>query len=183
VTSVFSLLEAAAHFKHLADDFPKACHAGLEAAARIVEARAKSAIGSYIYGWPQLAQSTQAERVKKGFSENQPLLRTGELRDSIQHSSSPTEARVGSNLDRAVWMELGTSKTPPRPFLAPSLYQSEAAIKRAVRQVVANYMRQSRADFDILKAAFEALREVAHELKEVGERFVSPEDDDNRRRR
>jgi hypothetical protein len=52
------------------------------------------------------------------------------------------------------------------------LFQSEALIKRAVRQVIRDFMTQSRMDFDFVSAAIHALREIAHELKEVGEAFV-----------
>jgi HK97 gp10 family phage protein len=176
--TVVSLLEGAAHFAHLAHDWPKATHAALEVAAQIVEAKAKAAIGTYKYGWPQLADSTQEDRAHKGFPANEPLLRTGELRDSIQHSSNEKEAHIGSNLDRAVWMELGTSRMPPRPFLAPSVFQNEALIKRAVKQVIRDYMTQSRMDFDFYKAAFHALHKIWEELKDL-----APEDPDADKRR
>jgi phage gpG-like protein len=179
--TVVSLLEGAAHFAHLAHDWPKATHAALEVAAQIVEAKAKAAIGTYKYGWPQLADSTQEDRAHKGFPANEPLLRTGELRDSIQHSSNEKEAHTGSNLDRAVWMELGTSRMPPRPFLAPSVFQNEALIKRAVKQVIADYMMAGKMEFDFLKFAFEALHKIAHELKELGE-DLGKDDQDKRHR-
>jgi hypothetical protein len=38
-------------------------------------------------------------------------------------ASSATEAHIGSNNDKAVWQELGTSRgIPPRPFLAGALH-------------------------------------------------------------
>src|ERR1700745_1703668 len=57
--------------------------------------------------WPQLAQSTQKDRVKKGFAANEPLLRTGELRDSIEITISHDgmSAEIGSNNEKAVWHE------------------------------------------------------------------------------
>jgi HK97 gp10 family phage protein len=96
-------------------------HTALERAAKIVEKEAKDVLGTYRYGWPQLAPSTQKEREKQGFAPNEPLLRTGEMRDSIQHSSDHHEARIGSNSDIALYQELGTSKIPPRPFLQGAL--------------------------------------------------------------
>jgi hypothetical protein len=183
MTSVFSLLEAAHHFAHLGHTWDKATHAALEIAARIVEAKAKAAIGTYKYGWPQLAESTQEDRAHKGFPANEPLLRTGELRNSIEHNSSPTEAHIGSNLDRAVWMELGTSRMPPRPFLAPSVFQNEALIKRAVRQVVGDYLAAGRMDADLFKFALHALHKIAHELGELGRDLGSDDNDQNKRRR
>jgi hypothetical protein len=61
------------------------------------------------------------------------------------------------NLNRAVWHELGTSRIPPRPFLAPALYQNEALIKKAVGEVVRDYLAAGRMDFDFLSAALHAV--------------------------
>ena len=61
------------------------------------------------------------------------------------------------NLNRAVWHELGTSRIPPRPFLAPALYQNEALIKKAVGEVVRDYLAAGRMDFDFLYAALHAV--------------------------
>lgn len=98
----------------------------LEEAAKIIEKEAKRVIGTYDYDWPQLADATQTDRANKGFPPNEPLLRTGELRDSIEHTvhAEDGEADIGSDSDIAVYQELGTAgggwggPIPPRPFLA-----------------------------------------------------------------
>ena len=106
----------------------EATHRGLER-ARIVEREAKSEIGSYqgaagpFGAWPELAESTQADRVALGFSANDPLLRTGEMRDSISHEVGDKEAVVGSSDERAVWQELGTRTIPPRSFLGGAAFR------------------------------------------------------------
>jgi phage gpG-like protein len=92
-------------------------HEALEVAAVIIEGEAKAVIGTYKYGWTELADSTKRDRERKGFPPNEPLLRTGELRDSIEHSAGVETAYVGSNLNIAVYQELGTSRIPPRSFL------------------------------------------------------------------
>lgn len=104
-------------------------HTALEHAARIVEREAKAEVGTYqdaagpFAAWAPLAEATQADRVAKGFSPNDPLLRTGALRDSIGHKVEGHEAVVGSPLDIAVYQELGTNgggwggPIPPRSFL------------------------------------------------------------------
>lgn len=95
----------------------------LEEAAKVIEAEAKARIGRYqqaappFAAWAPLAPSTVQDRVQKGFTPNDPLLRTGELRDSIGHVVSGDEAVVGSNLEVAVYQELGTKRIPPRSFL------------------------------------------------------------------
>lgn len=98
-------------------------HEALEKAAKVVKKRAKAKIGKYqdeappFAGWAELADSTKTDRVQQGYAENEPLLRTGEMRDSIEHKVIGNEAHVGSNNDKAVWQELGTENIPPRSFL------------------------------------------------------------------
>lgn len=101
--------------------------AALKRAARIVETEAKAEIGTYqgaappFAAWAPLADATQADRVRKGFPADEPLLRTGEMRDSIGHVVQGRVATIGSNSDKAVWQELGTETIPPRSFLGGAL--------------------------------------------------------------
>lgn len=90
----------------------------MEGACKVIEDSAKEAIGTYTFNWPQLAESTQDDRVSKGFSANEPLLRTGELQASIEHHVvSGHEGYIGTNDPVAKYQEYGTDKIPPRPFL------------------------------------------------------------------
>ncbi len=97
--------------------------AALEAAAVIIEKEAKAEIGHYqnaagpFDAWAELADSTKADRVAKGFPANNPLLRSGELLHSISHSVEGDHAVVGSDSDIAVYQEMGSSRIPPRSFL------------------------------------------------------------------
>lgn len=125
-----TLMEAIGLFSTLGLEVSHAHHDGLERAAKVVEKQAKAYIGTYDARpvWPELAERTKSERSRLGFSDNEPLLRTGELRDSIEHTVShmpglvgDLEAQIGSNNQKAVWHELGTSKAPPRPFLEPAM--------------------------------------------------------------
>ena len=106
----------------------------LEEACKIVETEAKHVIGTYSagYNWPQLAWSTQIDRDLHGFPMNEPLLRTGELRDSIQHTVQREWREwtgwVGSNSQIAVYQELGTSRIPPRSFLGGAATAKEREI-------------------------------------------------------
>jgi HK97 gp10 family phage protein len=109
----------------------------LDKCARIVEKRAKEKIGEYqaqagpFIAWQELADSTKADRESKGFPENEPLLRTGDMRESISRSLSTSglEAQIGSDSDIAVFQELGTSKMPPRSFLGGAMAESLPEIK------------------------------------------------------
>jgi phage gpG-like protein len=102
---------------------------GLEVSFRVIvkeiEETAKEEIGVYqpAYGpfdaWAPLAESTKADRVRRGYSEDEPLLRSGELRDSIQSEVMGLAAIVGTKSDIGLWQEVGTEHIPPRPFIGP----------------------------------------------------------------
>ena len=57
--------------------------------ATLVEEEAKAEIGTYqdqagpFIAWPELADSTKEDRTRQGFTENDPGLRSGAMRDSI----------------------------------------------------------------------------------------------------
>jgi phage gpG-like protein len=116
--SLSSFANLAARLATADADMELAKEAILEKACQMIEDEAKAAIGTYKYGWSQLAQSTQDQRVTLGYSANEPLLRTGDLRDSIHNTVvSSEEAFVGTNDPVAPFHEFGTSRIPPRPFL------------------------------------------------------------------
>jgi phage gpG-like protein len=85
-------------------------------------------IGHEMPEWPPLAASTIAEKESLGYtgqvSPTDPLLRTGEMRDSIKVEVEGLEMAVGSTDPVALWQEIGTDgrdgkgAIPPRPFLA-----------------------------------------------------------------
>lgn len=113
-------------------------------AANIVQKAAKARMGEYqdgVAGWPawaNLAQATVEDRLRKGFTPDDPLVRSGELRDSIAVSHVGTEAVVGSPEMVLYWQETGTqpgtwgknatSGIPPRPVLGPAGYLSKQKI-------------------------------------------------------
>lgn len=130
----FSLGQFSAHLIQSAALGEVVAHHVVDKAAKIVQADAKARIGMYQDGiggftaWANLADSTVTDRISKGFSPDEPLLRTGELRDSIEAKSSGNEAVVGSSDIVALYQECGTSKIPPRPFLGPAGYASQSNI-------------------------------------------------------
>lgn len=107
-----------------------------EAVMKAVAIEAKKAIGTYEYGWPQLAEATKADRVASGFAENDPLLRTGDMRASIATKAEPiaggAEGLVYSDQKEALWAELGTNGPgrgqPPRSFLFKSFWLATPVI-------------------------------------------------------
>ena len=132
-----NLIEAAAKFAAMAALYEAGVQDALEDGCKIVEKEAKRVIGTYDYGWPQLAQSTQEDRVRSGFSANEPLLRTGEMRDTVEHTVQGHSGFVGSNDDKAVWQELGTSRgIPPRSFLGGAAAHKGAEVAEKIGEVV-----------------------------------------------
>lgn len=91
-----------------------------------IEETAKEEIGVYqpAYGpfdaWALLAESTKADRVRQGYSEDEPLLRSGELRESIQSEVVGLAAILGTKSEIGFWQEVGTEHIPPRPFIGPA---------------------------------------------------------------
>jgi phage gpG-like protein len=69
--------------------------------------------------WPALAESTLAQKTRKGYS-SQPLIRTGHLRQSFRPFSDNNQAGVGSEVPYSVYHEQGTSKMQQRAMLPPS---------------------------------------------------------------
>lgn len=134
-----SLLEFAALLPRLAVEAVAAEHEALEYAARVVEKEAKDAVGHYqeasgpFAAWAELADATKADREHQGYPANEPELRTGELRDSIEHTvgaslSGAHSAEIGSNSDVMVYQELGTPKMPPRSILGGAAARKEKEV-------------------------------------------------------
>lgn len=119
-------------------------HEKLEHVAEHVEHKAKERIGHEHADWPPLAESTVRDRVSKGYSPNEPLLRTGKLRDSIHKEVHAFEAVIGSDSEVAVAQELGTDKIPPRSFLATAAMESIPMISATFGGAMVTAMRNAK---------------------------------------
>jgi hypothetical protein len=108
MTQTFSLLGFVAHLHAVERDMNSLGPAIVARACEMVAAEAKRVIGVGYDTWPQLASSTLGKKFY-----NTPLLETGEMRNSIEWQAHGLHGEVGSNLDKAVWHELGTSRIPP----------------------------------------------------------------------
>lgn len=134
VMPTMSILDAIAKMETQLLTIAEESHLAMERAAVLVERAAKAEIGHYqdgagqFAGWRDLAPSTLVEKEQLGYSPpDNPLLREGDLRDSIEHTVHDWDyAVVGSNSDVALWQELGTHgphpgadgyHVPPRSFL------------------------------------------------------------------
>jgi phage gpG-like protein len=170
-----SIAEFVAFTAGLEESMRTANRAILEAACQAVEAEAKRVIGTYAYGWEQLAPATQAERVRLGFPANEPLLRTGELRESIQHTIiDDHHAEVGSDSDIAVYQELGTARIPPRSFLMQAAVHEEKLIRKIAKEIWVAALLPHSIEAAIARIVYDALKDLAHGIKESVEDLTDP---------
>ena len=139
-----SLAELALHIAERQVAVRERLENGLEKAVLRIEKTAKSEFGSYqpavgpFPGWDPLAEATQDEREKLGFTPDDPLLRSGDLRESVDHivDRAALEGVVGSTSPVLVFQEFGTGHIPARPVLGPAAYRNVPAIKRLVGEAV-----------------------------------------------
>ena len=128
----------------LSERLPATLELAMETSAVIVEATAKAEIGHYqredmgpFQPWAELKDVTKADRLRQGFAENDPLLRTGELYGSIEHQSDFRSFVVGSTSEIMVYQELGTPENiPPRPVLAVALYRNIETVLNTVGRTI-----------------------------------------------
>ena len=122
-------------------------HDLLEEAASLVEDRAKGKLGSYqpavgpYPAWQPLSPVTQEIRAAQGYTPNDPLLRSGEMAESISHVVYGEEAAVGTTSEKAVWQELGTATIPPRPFFGPVAIETEPEVQRIISASLVRFVR------------------------------------------
>lgn len=100
--------------------------------------RARAYIGQERPEWPPLADSTVEDKRALGYtghiSPTDPLLRTGEMRDSIEGQVDGLVGVIGSNDKKALWQECGAHRTgrnragelPPRPFIGLGMQHAAA---------------------------------------------------------
>src|SRR6267142_2506899 len=131
---IMSIAEFVLKTKTIQMELEIVSHAVVARACEMVANAAKESLGTYEFGWVSLKPETIAHKMRG----DSPLLETSELRNSIQWNSEGNIGHVGSNLDKALWMELGTVKIPPRSFLASAAAQQEELIhKMAAKAVMA----------------------------------------------
>ncbi len=80
---------------------------------------------------------------------DRPWARTGALHDSIAATAEGLEASIGSNDPAAAPQEMGTSRIPPRPFLAPVAASNGEQVARTVGARVATALKGEAADPNI----------------------------------
>ena len=158
IREMASFLRHIQHVTHVLDSVASnALAEAMDAKVKEMVEFARGMIGTYENegNWPQLSEVTQQDRERLGFPPNEPLLRTGDLRDSYSYDLTVTPSviflMVGSDDVRAVFNELGTATMPPRPVLMPTASHFETEMEEILGEKVA------KALFIRLDAAFARL--------------------------
>lgn len=105
------------------------------AAAKTLQRRIKAVFGD-ASKLKSLAPSTQAERVRLGYTPNDPLVRSGGLRDSIEEGSEGMLAGAGSADPVLVFQEFGTGTIPPRPTVEIGLHDSKDEVEEFMQMAL-----------------------------------------------
>jgi phage gpG-like protein len=172
-----SLAAFAAHITVIERDLHKVQSDIIAKACSMVCAEARRVLGSYDYGWPQLQPETIANKMRG----DSPLLETGELRDSITWNAEGNVGHVGSDLDKAVWMELGTAKTPPRSFLVGAAQHMEGEIHKMAGRAALAVMAGRGLHGHEFGELIHALKHAYHDVKGLAKELLEPDEKENRR--
>jgi hypothetical protein len=176
MTKLFDLIGFAAELKAIDRDLDALGPKIVEQACKIIQKKAKAAIGKEHEEWPALAESTLKDKATHGFKTPAPLLRTGELRDSIEYIVDGNQGAVGSDSPIAVYQELGTSRIPPRSFLVSAAIASEDRIHRMAGAAAVAALSGHGRHASEIREVLHALHRVGHALKEIGEDLLEDED-------
>jgi hypothetical protein len=107
-----------------------------------VEREAKAEVGHYqpstgnFQAWPELAESTQVDRLRNGYSANEPELRTGDLRDSIKSEAHGLSSIAGSTSPIMLYQENGTPMMPPRAIIGMAYIRKLEFLEEEIRRCV-----------------------------------------------
>lgn len=177
---IMNLAQAAARMAAAEADLEAARAPMLAAACQMVAEKSRGLIGHPQPSWPQLAPET----IKRKDGVASPLLETGEMRDSIEWNADSNHGYVGSNLDRALFIECGTSKMPPRSFLALAAMEEAPAVVKMMSKVVGAALGGRLATGSQVGELFELahlLGHVAHEVKETASDLLESDDEERKR--
>lgn len=157
---MLTLAEAAEFFFASAARVEEECAVVVATVIEDAAVRARGYIGQEQPGWP-MAWAPLSGGTVEGFRHHSgrwipgkdelgfggyesPLLRTGNMRDSIEVNVVGIWGEVGSNDKKALYQEMGTPGAdypiPPRPFLAKGLMDASYQIEELVEAACASLL-------------------------------------------
>ena len=75
---------------------------------------------------------TEVNKLVYDTPESPSYIRTGRLKNSISHAVDDNDVYIGTNLEYASYVELGTSRMAPRPFLRNGIANYTNDYKRII---------------------------------------------------
>ena len=82
----------------------------------------------------QIARALEAIGLTaEGYAKAECPVDTGRLRNSISHARDDEAAYIGTNVEYAPYIELGTSRMKPRPYLRPAVTEHSDEYKEIVK--------------------------------------------------
>lgn len=116
-------IEITDNSKEVLEAFQNAIDRGLEAIGASAEEHAIQNVTKVVYDTPE-----------RGY------IRTGNLRNRITHKVLPDEnaVMIGEALEYAPYVELGTSRMKPRPFLKPAVENNKDEYRNLIKDSLEN---------------------------------------------
>ncbi len=65
----------------------------------------------------------------EGYAKKKCPVDTGRLRNSISHAAKEQTVYIGTNVEYAVYVEMGTVNTKPQPYLKPAVIEHASTYK------------------------------------------------------
>jgi hypothetical protein len=180
VTELLDILGFVAKLHVIDRELHDVAPAILARACEMVAKEARRVIGVGYDDWPALQASTIAEKVRQGYYAPAPLLRTGQLRSSIEWSvdEKKLEAEVGTDDPVAAFQELGTLRIPPRSFLAGAAKHVEEKIHRMAAKAAVAVLEGQGLNSAAMGELIHLLKHTFHHVKEqVEDMFDEPDDE------
>lgn len=129
---------------------PRSVHRGVEDGAVRIRKATQAQLGKYLEGPEEglptapLADSTIDQRIREGWTPDDPGLRSGDMRDSygerVSGAAAKVEASIGSDEIAAVVFEVGRMTAgnyqPPRPELSVAAFRNEHKVVNGVSRVL-----------------------------------------------
>ncbi len=70
----------------------------------------------------------------EGFAKKKCPVDTGRLRNSISHAAKEQTVYIGTNVEYAVYVEMGTKNTKSQPYLRPAVTEHKDTYRAIVKR-------------------------------------------------
>jgi len=115
-------------------------HTGVKKGAHLLQQEIEVELGTYqeaigpYEAWQDLAERTKTERVKAGYTEDDPLRASGELAGTFGSRVEGNRASVGSDDPVAIYQENGTEKIPPRSAIGGAAMRMQDKVAETIAE-------------------------------------------------